>query len=137
MAGPSRRIRIATLATLAGFGGGILWMPCLLLVAHLDLSRAGVTSLVIQVGGMGAGSVAVIRSEKKFLITKELNFSDGRHRKIERYENVPFVFLVWWHGKCEEGGELMLEMRDTSHLSRTLHGKLLTGPFHSNEERRA
>ena len=55
---------IATLATLVGFGGGILWMPYLLLVAHLDPSRAVVTSLVIQVGGMGSGSLAVIRAKK-------------------------------------------------------------------------
>lgn len=55
---------IATLATLVGFGGGILWMPYLLLVAHLDPTQAVVTSLVIQVGGMGSGSVAVIAAEK-------------------------------------------------------------------------
>lgn len=55
---------IATLATLVGFGGGILWMPYLLLVAQLDPSRAVVTSLVIQVGGMGSGSLAVIRAKK-------------------------------------------------------------------------
>jgi uncharacterized membrane protein YfcA len=55
---------IATLATLAGFGGGILWMPYLILVAHLEPAQAVVTSLVIQVGGMGSGSVAVIRTGK-------------------------------------------------------------------------
>src|SRR5208283_2255519 len=55
---------IATLATLVGFGGGILWMPFLILVAHLDPTQAVVTSLVIQVGGMGSGSVAVIRAKK-------------------------------------------------------------------------
>lgn len=55
---------IATLATLAGFGGGILWMPYLVLVARLDPAQAVVTSLVIQVGGMGSGSVAVIRAGK-------------------------------------------------------------------------
>lgn len=55
---------IATLATLAGFGGGILWMPYLILVAGLDPGQAVVTSLVIQVCGMGSGSVAVIRAKK-------------------------------------------------------------------------
>lgn len=55
---------IATLATLVGFGGGILWMPYLILVARLDPAQAVVTSLVIQVGGMGSGSVAVIRAKK-------------------------------------------------------------------------
>jgi uncharacterized protein len=55
---------IATLATLVGFGGGILWMPYLILVARLEPAQAVVTSLVIQVGGMGSGSVAVIRAKK-------------------------------------------------------------------------
>jgi uncharacterized membrane protein YfcA len=55
---------IATLATLSGFGGGVLWMPYLLLVARLDPTQAVVTSLVIQVAGMGSGSVAVIKAKK-------------------------------------------------------------------------
>jgi uncharacterized protein len=55
---------IATLVTLVGFGGGILWMPYLLLVAGLDPTQAVTTSLIIQVGGMGSGSVAVIRAKK-------------------------------------------------------------------------
>jgi uncharacterized protein len=55
---------IATLATLVGFGGGILWMPYLILVARLDPTQAVVTSLMIQVAGMGSGSVAVIRTKK-------------------------------------------------------------------------
>jgi uncharacterized protein len=55
---------IATLATLVGFGGGILWMPFLILVSRLDPTQAVVTSLVIQVGGMGSGSLAVIRAKK-------------------------------------------------------------------------
>ena len=58
---------IATLATLVGFGGGILWMPFLILVARLETTQAVVTSLVIQVGGMGSGSVAVIRAKKASL----------------------------------------------------------------------
>ncbi len=55
---------IALLATLVGFGGGILWMPFLILVSQLDPAQAVVTSLVIQVGGMGSGSVAVIKAKK-------------------------------------------------------------------------
>jgi uncharacterized protein len=55
---------IATLATLVGFGGGILWMPFLILVAHLQPTEAVVTSLVIQVAGMGSGSIAVIGAKK-------------------------------------------------------------------------
>jgi uncharacterized protein len=57
-------ILIATLATLSGFGGGVLWMPYLILVARLDPAQAVVTSLVIQVAGMGSGSVAVIKAKK-------------------------------------------------------------------------
>jgi uncharacterized protein len=55
---------IATLSTLVGFGGGILWMPFLILVTHLEPTQAVVTSLVIQVAGMGSGSVAVISAKK-------------------------------------------------------------------------
>jgi uncharacterized membrane protein YfcA len=55
---------IATLATLVGFGGGVLWMPFLLLVARLEPGQAVTTSLMIQVAGMGSGSVAVIRARK-------------------------------------------------------------------------
>ncbi len=55
---------IATLATLVGIGGGILWMPFLIFAAHLSPAQAIVTSLVIQVGGMGSGSIAVVRAKK-------------------------------------------------------------------------
>lgn len=55
---------IATLATLVGIGGGILWMPFLIFLAHLSPTQAIVTSLVIQVGGMGSGSIAVVRAKK-------------------------------------------------------------------------
>jgi uncharacterized membrane protein YfcA len=39
-------------------------MPYLILVARLDPTQAVVTSLMIQVAGMGSGSVAVIRTRK-------------------------------------------------------------------------
>jgi uncharacterized membrane protein YfcA len=55
---------IATLATLVGFGGGILWMPYLLLIARLDPGQAVTTSLIIQVAGMGSGSAAVIQKKR-------------------------------------------------------------------------
>jgi uncharacterized protein len=55
---------IATLATLVGIGGGLLWMPYLIFAAHLDPVQAIVTSLLIQVGGMGSGSLTVIRKKK-------------------------------------------------------------------------
>jgi hypothetical protein len=55
---------IATLATLVGFGGGVLWMPFLLLVTRLEPAQAVTTSLMIQVAGMGSGGVAVIRARK-------------------------------------------------------------------------
>jgi len=55
---------IATLATLVGIGGGILWMPYLIFIAQLNPTEAVVTSLVIQVGGMGSGSIAVVRGKK-------------------------------------------------------------------------
>jgi uncharacterized protein len=55
---------IATLATLVGLGGGILWTPYLILVAKLDPTQAVVTSLIIQVAGMGSGSIAVVKTGK-------------------------------------------------------------------------
>lgn len=55
---------IATLATMVGFGGGVLWMPFLLLVARLEPAQAVTTSLIIQVAGMGSGSLAVIKARK-------------------------------------------------------------------------
>ena len=55
---------IATLATMVGFGGGVLWMPFLLLVTRLDPAQAVTTSLIIQVAGMGSGGLAVLKSRK-------------------------------------------------------------------------
>jgi hypothetical protein len=55
---------IATLATLVGIGGGILWMPYLIFLARLNPTQAIVTSLVIQVCGLGSGSVTVIKMKK-------------------------------------------------------------------------
>lgn len=58
-------------------------------------------------------------SDHKFLITKDVNLSDGRYRKLEWYEGNFFLVLAWQHGKNEETGELMLEIEDTGDLSKT------------------
>ncbi len=55
---------ISTIATLAGFGGGILWMPYLIYLIRLDPEQAVVTSLIIQVCGMGSGTFSVIKDNK-------------------------------------------------------------------------
>jgi len=55
---------IATLATLVGIGGGLLWMPFLIFSAHLSPAQAVATSLIIQVGGMGSGSIAIVKAKK-------------------------------------------------------------------------
>ena len=55
---------IATLATLVGIGGGILWMPFLIFGAHLSPAQAIVTSLTIQIGGLGSGSIAIVKTKK-------------------------------------------------------------------------
>lgn len=54
-------IAIATLATMVGVGGGILWTPYLIFVAGLNPAEAVLTSLLIQVVGMGSGGVAAVR----------------------------------------------------------------------------
>ena len=55
---------IATIATLAGFGGGRLWMPYLIYAIRLDPEQAVVTSLIIQVCGLGSGTYAVIKDNR-------------------------------------------------------------------------
>lgn len=57
-------VTIATLATMVGLGGGVLWVPYLVLVAGLTPPVAIMTSLVIQIAGMASGGVATIRQEK-------------------------------------------------------------------------
>lgn len=59
------------------------------------------------------------RSGEKFLITKDIDISDGRYRKLEWYQGDLFVVLAWRHGKNQERGELMLEREDTRDLSTT------------------
>ena len=59
------------------------------------------------------------RSGEKLLITKDVNLSQGRYRKLEWYENDLFLTLAWRHGMNEEVGELMLEMQHVQELSTT------------------
>ena len=51
-------IIIASVASTVGIGGGILWMPFLLIILRIPPEKAIVTSLMIQTAGMGSGSLA-------------------------------------------------------------------------------
>lgn len=62
---------------------------------------------------------ALKRSGGKFLITKDIDLSDGRYRKLEWYEGDLFVVLAWRHAKDATTGELMLELQDSRDLSKT------------------
>jgi len=62
---------------------------------------------------------ALKRSGEKFLITKDIDLSDGRYRKLEWYEGDLFLTLAWRHGRNEETGELMLELQRVQDLSKT------------------
>lgn len=57
-------IVIASLATMVGLGGGVLWVPYLVFVARLEPQVAVMTSLLIQSGGMASGGVATIARKK-------------------------------------------------------------------------
>jgi uncharacterized protein len=57
-------IVIATLATMVGLGGGVLWVPYLVFVARLEPQVAVVTSLLIQAGGMASGGAAIVMQKK-------------------------------------------------------------------------
>lgn len=54
-------ILIAMISSTVGIGGGILWMPFLLIILKLTPEHAVVTSLVIQTAGMGSGTIAYWR----------------------------------------------------------------------------
>jgi uncharacterized membrane protein YfcA len=54
-------ILIASAVSAIGIGGGVFWMPLLLLVYGHHPPTAVVTSLVIQTAGMGSGTVAYLR----------------------------------------------------------------------------
>lgn len=57
-------IGIASVASCVGIGGGILWMPFLILVMRIPPDSAVLTSLVIQTVGMGSGSFAYMRQRR-------------------------------------------------------------------------
>jgi len=52
---------ISTVAMAVGIGGGILWTPLLIVVYGLSPAEAVATSLLIQVVGLGSGTVAYLR----------------------------------------------------------------------------
>lgn len=54
-------ILIAAVVSAVGIGGGILWMPFLMLILKLEPEASVMTSLVIQTAGMGSGSLAYAR----------------------------------------------------------------------------
>ena len=53
-------IVIATLASMVGLGGGILWTPYLIFVARIEPGGAVLMSLIIQIAGMGSGGLSSI-----------------------------------------------------------------------------
>jgi len=55
-------IAISTIAMAVGIGGGILWAPLLIVVYGLAPVEAVTYSLIIQIFGMGSGTVAFYRS---------------------------------------------------------------------------
>ncbi len=57
-------ILIATIVTIVGFGGGIFWVPFLLIALNIPPASALLTSLLIQVAGTASGSIAFIRRKK-------------------------------------------------------------------------
>jgi uncharacterized membrane protein YfcA len=57
-------ILISSLASAIGIGGGILWMPFFLIIMKIPPEKAVMSSLLIQVAGMGSGSLAFIRQKK-------------------------------------------------------------------------
>jgi hypothetical protein len=57
-------IGIATVASAVGIGGGILWMPFLIIMLRLKPETAVLTSLIIQSAGMGSGAVAYRRQDR-------------------------------------------------------------------------
>lgn len=57
-------ICISTIVMLVGFGGGMLWMPFLLIVLNLQPASALSTSLLIQTFGTASGSLAYMMQRK-------------------------------------------------------------------------
>jgi hypothetical protein len=59
-------IIIATLATMMGLAGGIVWIPYLILVMNMNPHEAIILSFAIQIIGMGSGVSNFIRSKKVY-----------------------------------------------------------------------
>jgi len=62
---------ISTIVMAIGIGGGILWTPVLILVYHTSPQEAVATSILIQVVGLGSGSLAYLKAglvEKKLAL---------------------------------------------------------------------
>lgn len=62
---------IGTIVMAIGIGGGILWTPLLILVYHASPQEAVTTSILIQVMGLGSGSLAYLKAglvEKKLAL---------------------------------------------------------------------
>ena len=57
-------ILIAMVSSTVGIGGGILWMPFLLIFLELSPGTAVLTSLIIQTAGMGSGALAYWRQRQ-------------------------------------------------------------------------
>ncbi|MBR9980479.1 MAG: sulfite exporter TauE/SafE family protein [Desulfatitalea sp.] len=57
-------IVIASVSSTVGIGGGILWMPFLMIALNLSPGTAVVTSLTIQTVGMGSGTFAFWRKRR-------------------------------------------------------------------------
>lgn len=57
-------ICIATVVMCVGFGGGMLWMPFLLIVLKMRPDTAIATSLLLQIFGTGSGSFAYLMQKK-------------------------------------------------------------------------
>lgn len=55
-------VAIATIVVAIGIGGGVLWTPLLILGFNLPPQEAISTSLMIQVAGLGSGTVAYARA---------------------------------------------------------------------------
>ncbi len=57
-------VLIATAVSSVGLGGGVLWMPFFLIVIKLRPETAVLTSLLIQIAGMGSASYAFFRQKR-------------------------------------------------------------------------
>ena len=57
-------IGIAAVASAVGIGGGILWMPFLLIMLRMKPETAVLSSLIIQSAGMGSGTAAYGRLKR-------------------------------------------------------------------------